>query len=224
MRVASLDRLQRLLAKLPGVGEKTALRYILRLLENDGALAHDLAEELATLPNRIGSCERCGHLAERREALPLLCAVCTDERRDPSILCVVARVPDVLALERAGAYRGRYHVLGRLLSPLDGIGPDELGLDRLLRRAREDGVREVVIATPPTVGFMVQVVKNTSLASVVGLVELVRAGQLVNNSLIAPLTVYTIIASFYFALCFPLSWWSRKLEYKLTVRRAQVET
>ncbi len=80
------------------------------------------------------------------------------------------------------------------------------------------------IATPPTVGFMVQVVKNTSLASVVGLVELVRAGQLVNNSLIAPLTVYTIIASFYFALCFPLSWWSRKLEYKLTVRRAQVET
>ncbi len=151
MRVASLDRLQRLLAKLPGVGEKTALRYILRLLENDGALARDLAEELATLPNRIGSCERCGHLAERREALPLLCAVCTDERRDPSILCVVARVPDVLALERAGAYRGRYHVLGRLLSPLDGIGPDELGLDRLLRRAREDGVREVVIATPPTV-------------------------------------------------------------------------
>jgi polar amino acid transport system permease protein len=80
------------------------------------------------------------------------------------------------------------------------------------------------IATPPTVGFMVQVVKNTSLASVVGLVELVRAGQLVNNSLFAPLMVYTIIAAFYFALCYPLSWWSRKLEHRLTVRRIQAET
>jgi recombination protein RecR len=151
MRVASLDRLQRLLTKLPGVGEKTALRYILKLLEHDGALARDLATELAALPDRIGSCERCGHLAERREGQPLLCAVCTDDRRDASLLCVVARVPDVLALERAGSFRGRYHVLGRLLSPLDGVGPDELGLDHLLRRARDEGVREVVVATPPTV-------------------------------------------------------------------------
>ena len=92
MRVASLDRLQRLLTKLPGVGEKTALRYILKLLEQDGALARDLATELAALPERIGSCERCGHLAERRETHPLLCAVCNDDRRDATVLCVVARV------------------------------------------------------------------------------------------------------------------------------------
>jgi recombination protein RecR len=80
-----------------------------------------------------------------------MCGVCRDDRRDTTLLCVVARVPDVLALERAGAFRGRYHVLGRLLSPLDGVGPDELGVDRLLVRVREEGVREVVVATPPTV-------------------------------------------------------------------------
>lgn len=151
MRIASLERLQRQLAKLPGVGEKTALRYVLRLLESDGALARDLAAELAALPERIGSCERCGNLAERSEDSALRCAVCRDERRDGSVLCVVARVPDVLALERAGAFRGRYHVLGRLLSPLDGVGADDIGVDRILARARDEGVREVVVATPPTV-------------------------------------------------------------------------
>jgi recombination protein RecR len=151
MRIASLERLQRQLAKLPGVGEKTALRYVLRLLESDGALARDLAAELAALPDRIGTCVRCGHLAERTDEQTLQCAVCRDERRDGSLLCVVARVPDVLALERAGAFRGRYHVLGRLLSPLDGIGPEEIGVDRILARTREEGVREVVVATPPTV-------------------------------------------------------------------------
>jgi recombination protein RecR len=151
MRIASLERLQRLLTKLPGVGEKTALRYVLRLLEQDGSLARDLAAELAALPDRVGRCATCGHLAENDGAVPLTCGVCRDDRRDAALLCVVARVPDVLALERAGAYRGRYHVLGRLLSPLDGVGPEELGIDRLLARARADGVREVVIATPPTV-------------------------------------------------------------------------
>jgi recombination protein RecR len=151
MRIASLERLQRLLAKLPGVGEKTALRYVLRLLEQDGTLARDLAAELAALPERVGRCDRCGHLAEHDGELPLVCSVCRDEKRDATTLCVVARVPDVLALERAGAYRGRYHVLGRLLSPLDGVGPEELGIDRLLARARTEGVREVVLATPPTV-------------------------------------------------------------------------
>jgi recombination protein RecR len=151
MRIASLERLQRQLAKLPGVGEKTALRYVLRLLEFDGALARDLAAELAALPDRIGTCGRCGHLAERNDEPELRCAICRDERRDAAVLCVVARVPDVLALERAGAFRGRYHVLGRLLSPLDGIGPEEIGVDRILARARDEGVREVVVATPPTV-------------------------------------------------------------------------
>lgn len=151
MRIASLERLQRQLAKLPGVGEKTALRYVLRLLEADGALARDLAAELAALPERIGTCVRCGHLAEKADERELRCAVCRDDRRDGSLLCVVARVPDVLALERAGAFRGRYHVLGRLLSPLDGIGPEEIGVDRILARTREEGVREVVVATPPTV-------------------------------------------------------------------------
>ena len=132
MRIASLERLQRLLTKLPGVGEKTALRYILKVLERDASLARDLGAELSALPDRIGACVRCGHLAEKAGGDLQLCAICNDTRRDPTILCVVARVPDVLAFERAGSFRGRYHVLGCLLSPLDGIGPHELGLDRIL--------------------------------------------------------------------------------------------
>ncbi len=151
MRIASLERLQRLLTKLPGVGEKTALRYILKVLERDASLARDLGAELSALPDRIGACVRCGHLAEKTGGDLQLCAICNDTRRDPTILCVVARVPDVLAFERAGSFRGRYHVLGCLLSPLDGIGPHELGIDRILARARDEGIREVVVATPPTV-------------------------------------------------------------------------
>jgi recombination protein RecR len=111
----------------------------------------DLAHELANLHERVGRCVRCGHLAEREGAAEPVCNVCRDDRRDATILCVVARVPDVLAIERAGAFRGRYHVLGRLLSPLDGVGPDEIGVEPLLARTRTDGVREVVVATPPTV-------------------------------------------------------------------------
>lgn len=81
----------------------------------------------------------------------MLCAICTDGKRDASVLCVVARVTDLLAIERAGTMRGRYFVLGRLLSPLEGVGPDDLPLDKLVHRIREDGVREVIVATPPSV-------------------------------------------------------------------------
>ncbi|MBL8715269.1 MAG: recombination protein RecR, partial [Myxococcales bacterium] len=82
---------------------------------------------------------------------PVVCEVCADPRRDPTLLCVVAKVSDLSAIERSGAMRGRYFVLGRLVSPLDGVGPDDLPLDRLSARIREDGVREVIVATPPSV-------------------------------------------------------------------------
>ena len=143
-------RLVKLLSRLPGVGEKTAQRYVLWLLTADESLARDLGSELLKLRDELGPCERCGNVAEIAEGRAL-CDVCSDGKRDGQLLCVVARVHDLLAIERAGAMRGRYFVLGKLLSPLEGIGPDELPLDRLAARIREDGVTEVIVATPPSV-------------------------------------------------------------------------
>lgn len=146
-------RVLSLLAKLPGVGEKTAQRYLLHLLTADESVARELGAELATLRDYLKPCSRCGNVSEIEDSHegPVLCTVCTDGKRDASLLCVVARVTDLLAIERAGAMRGRYFVLGRLLSPLEGVGPDELPLDKLSGRVREDAVREVIVATPPSV-------------------------------------------------------------------------
>jgi recombination protein RecR len=154
-----LGRVVSLLARLPGVGDKTAQRYALFLATADERIARELGEALATLPERIRPCARCGNVAERDPdaGVPTLCTICSDGRRDSAILCVVARVQDLLAIERSGAMRGRYFVLGRLLSPLEGIGPEHLGLDRLRevvlgRFAPGDApVREVLCATPPSV-------------------------------------------------------------------------
>jgi recombination protein RecR len=146
-----LRALSQLLSRLPGVGEKTAQRYVLYLAGEGGTLAAALGTELALLTERVKPCERCRNLAEVDEAGAAICDVCRDSRRDPSLLCVVARVQDLLAVERSGAMRGRYFVLGRLLSPLDGVGPDELPLEDLVRRVRSDDVTEVILATPPSV-------------------------------------------------------------------------
>lgn len=145
-----LRRLMTLLARLPGVGEKTAQRYAMQLVTQP-ELAQRLAEELATLGVGLKSCAWCGNLAEVDAAGAALCRICRDPRRDAALLCVVARVQDLLALERSGAVRGRYFVLGKLLSPLDGIGPEELPLPALRRRIEEAGVQELLLATPPSV-------------------------------------------------------------------------
>lgn len=146
-----LSRLMQLFARLPGVGEKTAQRYCLFLATESGELGRELGEELLRAADSVGPCDRCGNLAEVSPEGHRVCQVCRDNRRDPSLLCVVARVQDLLAIERSGAMRGRYFVLGRLLSPLDGIGPEELPIPALLERIRRDGVKEVIIATPPSV-------------------------------------------------------------------------
>jgi recombination protein RecR len=143
-------RLVKLLSRLPGVGEKTAQRYVLWLLTADEALSRELGAELGTLRDEIGPCERCGNVAEIREG-HAVCDVCTDSKRDARLLCVVARVHDLMAIERAGTMRGRYFVLGRLLSPLEGITPEDLPITRLVERIRADGVSEVIVATPPSV-------------------------------------------------------------------------
>jgi recombination protein RecR len=145
-----IRRLVKLFSRLPGVGEKTAQRYVLWLLTADEAFSRDLGSGLATLRDELGPCERCGNVAEIHEG-HAVCDVCADGKRDAHVLCVVARVHDLMAIERAGAMRGRYFVLGRLLSPLEGIGPDDLPMAKLMDRIRTDGVTEVIVATPPSV-------------------------------------------------------------------------
>jgi recombination protein RecR len=151
MLPARLARIVDLFARLPGVGEKTAQRFALWLAVEHGEVAEELGRSLGELPNLIRSCDRCGNVAEVAPDGTALCNVCSDHRRDPGVLCIVARVQDLLAVERSGAMRGRYFVLGRLLSPLDGIGPEELPLRQLMARIVGDGVREIILATPPSV-------------------------------------------------------------------------
>jgi len=147
-----IRKLVALLSRLPGVGEKTAQRYVLHLLTADPVVAKELGGELATLHDELRPCERCGNVAEVVPGEPaVICAICKDSKRDSRLLCVVGRVHDLLAIERTGAMRGRYFVLGRLLSPLEGIGPEDLPLPRLVSRIREEGVTEIIVATPPSV-------------------------------------------------------------------------
>jgi recombination protein RecR len=153
-----LQRLVQAFTRLPGVGEKTALRFTLHLLGSHKPAMEALSVALADACARLGPCDRCGNIAELDAvdasaaiARQPICSICGDERRDPTQLCVVARVQDLMALERSGAMRGRYFVLGRLLSPLDGVGPEELPLDKLQRQIEQTSVQELVIATPPSV-------------------------------------------------------------------------
>ena len=140
-----------LFARFPGVGEKTAQRFVLHLLSGDGSLAADLGQELAQLRTLLGPCERCGFVAERTDKEPLLCRICSDSRRETGTLCVVSKVQDLLAIERSGAMKGRYFVLGKLLSPLEGVGPDALPMDRLMSVIQSTRITEVILATPPSV-------------------------------------------------------------------------
>jgi recombination protein RecR len=157
-----LQKLVQAFTRLPGVGEKTALRFTLHLLGSQKPAMEALSSALAEACARLGPCDRCGNIAEleagdgRATDAPAgdrraICSICADDRRDPAQLCVVARVQDLMAVERSGAMRGRYFVLGRLLSPLDGVGPEELPLDKLQRQIDETQVEELVVATPPSV-------------------------------------------------------------------------
>ena len=152
MQSPKIRRLVTLFSRLPGVGEKTAQRYVLHLLTGDPQVTKDLGSELATLHDEVRPCERCGNIADVIAGEPAtLCAICKDHKRDSKLLCIVGRVHDLMAIERTGAMRGRYFVLGKLLSPLEGIGPDDLPLVTLKRRIDEEKIQEIVVATPPSV-------------------------------------------------------------------------
>jgi len=143
--VSVIDDLASELAKLPGIGRKTALRLTYHLLKQPAEQSRRLAEALVTLSERVHPCERCFNLTEGE-----LCAICSDPRRDPSLICVVEEASDISAIERAGEFRGLYHVLGGRLSPLDGIGPENLHVDDLVERVTSNPIREVILATNPS--------------------------------------------------------------------------
>jgi recombination protein RecR len=141
----ALDRLVTLLTKLPGVGKKSAGRMAYHILETSPDYARNLAEELAGLHRAIKRCSVCGAFTETDP-----CSICTDSGRDASLLCVVERPQDVRIIDESREFHGRFHVLGGLIAPLEGIGPDDLNLGQLLSRVRKEGVREVILAMNPT--------------------------------------------------------------------------
>ncbi|MBI2340737.1 MAG: recombination protein RecR [Deltaproteobacteria bacterium] len=141
-----LDRLIHELSRLPGIGQKTALRLALHILRQPADYAQALAESLTDVAEKIRFCSRCFHLTE---ADP--CVLCADLRRNQQIVCVVEESSDLLAIERTREFRGVYHVLQGALSPLDGIGPENLKIGELLRRLRTEEIRELILATNPNV-------------------------------------------------------------------------
>lgn len=141
-----IEALIRQLSKLPGLGPRSARRIALALIKRRESLLDPLVQTLAAASESVKVCARCGNFDS---ADP--CGICADPRRDPALICVVEDVADLWALERTGAFKGRYHVTGGLLSPLDGIGPGDLRIDRLVARAESPQVKEVVLALAATV-------------------------------------------------------------------------
>lgn len=172
--MSSIDRATKEFARLPGIGQKTALRLVYHLLKGGPERSQDLARALAELAARIRPCGRCGNFSEGE-----LCDVCSNPRREGGTLCVVEEAFDVAAVERTGLFRGRYHVLGGRLSPLDGVGPDELNLAGLLRRIRDEGEgrEEIIVATNASMeGEATAVLLESQLRPLVGRVTRLARG------------------------------------------------
>lgn len=146
MATLEIERLVRLLARLPGLGQRSARRAALAMLKRRDTMMLPLADALVECAAKVEPCAVCGNLDSVQP-----CSVCRNLDRDGGMLCVVADVEDLWAMERAGIFAGRYHVLGGTLRALDGIGPEELGIDRLLQRVQEQGIGEVILALGATV-------------------------------------------------------------------------
>lgn len=146
MSTPEIERLVDLLAKLPGLGPRSARRAALHLIKRPGQLMQPLAEALSSAAGAIRACSNCGNIDSVDP-----CRVCADHERDRSVICVIEDVADLWALERTASFGGLYHVLGGTLSALDGVGPDDLNIGRLVDRARSDEVSEVILATNATV-------------------------------------------------------------------------
>ncbi len=143
--MSAIEDLTGELARLPGIGRKTALRLTYHLLKQPPEQSRRLADALVALAERVRPCARCFNLTEEE-----LCSICRDPRRDAALICAVEEAADIGAIERAGEFRGQYHVLGGRLSPLDGVTPDDLTIPQLVRRVAGGEVREVILATNPS--------------------------------------------------------------------------
>jgi recombination protein RecR len=143
--MSAIDDLATELSRLPGIGRKTALRLTYHLIKQPAEQSRRLAAAVGAIVERVKPCSICANLTEGDP-----CSICADTRRDRSIICVVEEASDIGAIERSGEYRGLYHVLGGRLSPLDGVGPEDLTIDMLSNRTAAGDVREVIIATNPS--------------------------------------------------------------------------
>ena len=141
-----LERLIELMARLPGLGPRSARRAVLTMIKDRRRLLEPLAQATAQVSARVRECVRCGNIGEAE-----LCSICSDPKRSGQQICVVEDVADLWAMERAGVFKGRYHVLGGVLSALDGVGPEDLGIPRLHARVGEEATAEVILALPATI-------------------------------------------------------------------------
>jgi len=135
-----------LFSRLPGVGRRSATRLVFHLLETSPDYSFRLGTALCEFHNQIERCSQCANISDQNP-----CPVCSDSHRDSTVICVVENVPDLWAIDSGGTFRGVYHVLHGLLAPLDGVGPDDLNIDLLADRVRNDGITEVIVATRPSV-------------------------------------------------------------------------
>jgi recombination protein RecR len=146
MNNSEIDNLISLLSRLPGIGPRSARRMALNLLKQPESLMKPLAESLITTANSIMNCNICGNLDTEE-----ICSICVDEKRDISTIIVVEEIADLWALERAAVHKGKYHVLGGTLSAIDGVGPDDLGINSLIQRANDPEVDEIILALNATI-------------------------------------------------------------------------
>ncbi len=142
---ALLERAVNEFSRLPGIGRKTAMRLVLHLLRQETSVVESFSSALVTLKREVHYCRRCHNISDTE-----LCTLCANPQRDNSLLCVVENVQDVLAVENTQQYRGLYHVLGGVISPMDGVGPSDLQIDSLVERVAEGEVKEVIFALSPT--------------------------------------------------------------------------
>ncbi|HEY7877669.1 MAG TPA: recombination mediator RecR [Gemmatimonadaceae bacterium] len=177
--MSAIDDLATELSKLPGIGRKTAMRLTYHLLKQSPEQSRRLAGALETLVARVRRCSVCNNLTEQDP-----CALCADPRRDQGILCVVEEASDIGAVERAGEFRGVYHVLGGRLSPLDGVGPEDLSVRALVERVSHGATREVILATNPSLeGEATALYVQRQLAPLVPLVSRIARGIPVGGDL-----------------------------------------
>jgi recombination protein RecR len=141
-----LDNAVNAFAALPGIGKKTALRLVLHLLKQPAEEVYQFSDVISTLRREIKSCQRCGNIADAER-----CTICTNPSRKKGMLCVVESIRELIAFENTQQYNGLYHVLGGIISPLDGIGPDQLNIHSLIDRVQQEGIEELIFALNPTI-------------------------------------------------------------------------